>query len=562
MKFTNLLKSISSYNLNYLKHDIKSSFTLATVAVPQNMAYALIAGVNPIYGIYASIISMISASILGISNFMILGPTNIIAIAIASNMAFLKNGNYFQGILLLTFVVGILQIVFSLLKVGKLVNYISHSVIVGLTTGLAVLIGAGQVASILGINSDSGVTLVAKISSILKNIPQINYYSLIVGLITIGLIIFFQKFSKSVPSFLISIILISLGIYFLDLDSLLHVVEIQKTGIPEFHVFNFDFGLIQDMFTAAVSITILSFIQPVSIIKSLEGTKGQKVDFNREFTRLGIINIICSFFKGFVVTGSITNTHVNEQAGAKSRFSQLLTGLIILIISILFNPIFKYIPIAALSGLVIVVAYNMINMGEIIHIIKTTRFDAIVIIITFLATIFAPRLDYAVYIAVGISIILVLRRISRPEIDHINFEDETPEIIDKQPKEKRAREDYIILNLGGPIYFHAASKLNKMLNESYCENQKFILRLRNVKNIDYTSLKEIEKFIDKVKNSGGQIIISGVKDKVHDALEKYGIVDKIGEKNIFKKQNKLFSSTQDAIDRAKDLSDEDEHNSR
>ncbi|TYB31557.1 MAG: SulP family inorganic anion transporter [Candidatus Mcinerneyibacterium aminivorans] len=558
MKFTNLLKSITSYNINYLKYDIKSSFTLATVAVPQNMAYALIAGVNPIYGIYASIVSMISASVLGISNFMILGPTNIIAIAIASNLAFLKNGNYLEGVLFLTFLVGILQIIFSLLKVGKLVNYISHSVIVGLTTGLAVLIGAGQINSILGIKADSGITLVSKIKSIISNLANINYYSLLVGLTTIGLIILLKKLFKNIPSFLTSIILVSLAVYILDMDNLLHVVRIKQSGIPEFHIFNFDFGLMKDMFTAAVSITILSFIQPVSIIKSLEGSKGQKVDFNREFTRLGIINIICSFFKGFVVTGSITNTHVNEQAGAKSRFSQLLTGIIILMLSILFSPIFKYIPIAALSGLVVVVAYNMINIKEIKHIIKTTRFDAIVIIITFLATILAPRLDYAVYIAVGISVILVLRRISSPEMDHINFEDETPEIVEKKSREKREREDYIILNLGGPIYFHAANKLNRMLADSFCKNQKFILRLRNVKNIDYTSIKEIDKFIDKVMDSGGRIIISGVKDRVHDALEKYGIVDKIGEKNIFKKQNKFFSSTQDAIDRAKDLSDEND----
>jgi SulP family sulfate permease len=371
-------------------------------------------------------------------------------------------------------------------------------------------------------------------------------------LTTIGLIILLKKLFKNIPSFLTSIILVSLAVYILDMDNLLHVVRIKQSGIPEFHIFDFDFGLMKDMFTAAVSITILSFIQPVSIIKSLEGSKGQKVDFNREFTRLGIINIICSFFKGFVVTGSITNTHVNEQAGAKSRFSQLLTGIIILMLSILFSPIFKYIPIAALSGLVVVVAYNMINIKEIKHIIKTTRFDAIVIIITFLATILAPRLD----------VILVLRRISSPEMDHINFEDETPEIVEKKSREKREREDYIILNLGGPIYFHAANKLNRMLADSFCKNQKFILRLRNVKNIDYTSIKEIDKFIDKVMDSGGRIIISGVKDRVHDALEKYGIVDKIGEKNIFKKQNKFFSSTQDAIDRAKDLSDEDEHNSR
>jgi len=558
MNFNDLKKSLTTYNLSYLKHDIKSSFTLATVAVPQNMAYALIAGVNPIYGIYASIISMISASVLGISNFMILGPTNIIAIAIASNLAFLKNGNYLEAVLLLTFLVGILQIIFSLLKVGKLVNYISHSVIVGLTTGLAVLIGTGQITSMLGIHTGSGTTLLSKIKSIISNLSNINYYSLIVGLITIGLIILFTKVFRAVPSFLTSIILVSAGVYILDLDNLLNVVRVEQSGIPKFHIFNFDFGLIKDMFTAAVSITILSFIQPVSIIKSLEDSRGQKVDFNREFTRLGIINIICSFFKGFVVTGSITNTHVNEQAGAKSRFSQLLTGIIILALSILFSPIFKYIPIAALSGLVVVVAYNMINIKKIKQIIKTTRFDAIVIIITFLATILVPRLDYAVYIAVGISIILVLRRISSPEMDHINFEDDTPEIVEKKPKEKMKREDYIILNLGGPIYFHAANKLNRMLNDSFCKNQKFILRLRNVKNIDYTSIKEIDKFIDKVIGSGGQIIISGVKDRVHDALKKYGIVEKIGDKNIFKKQNKFFSSTQDAIDRAKDLSDEND----
>ncbi len=551
MDFSNLKNSLSSYNIDFLKHDIKSSFTVAAVAIPQNMAYALIAGVNPIYGIYTSIIAMISGSILGISNFMILGPTNMLAIAIASNLSFLKNGNYLEGVFFLTFMVGILQIILSLLKFGKLVNYISNSVIVGLTTGLAFLIGIGQIGSLLGLQINSGSNIINNILGIIKKIKNVNISSLLIGLTTIILILIFNRIFKKIPSFLGALILVSLGTYLLDIENILNVVKFHDSGLPKFYLFNFNTDLIGKLFTGAFSITILSFIQPVSILKTLEENRGQRVNLNREFFRLGMINIIVSFFKGFVSTGSITNTHINDQAGAESRFSQLLTGIIILIMSVLFSSIFSYIPIAALSGIVIVVAYNMVDIGEIFKIVKTTKFDAIVLTTTFLSTIFVPRIDYAIYIAVGLSIILLLRRMSNPDITHIGYNDEEKGILENKEIENKKREDYIIINFSGHIYFHSAHKLQKKLERLYCKNQKFILRLRNINHIDYTAIKEIDKFIDKVLKNGGKIIISGTKEKVYKILYKYGIVDKIGKENIFKMKDQFFSATQKAIEKIK-----------
>ena len=557
MDFINLKNSISSYSFNFFKHDIKSSFTVAAVAIPQNMAYALIAGVNPIYGIYTSIVAMISGSILGISNFMILGPTNMLAIAIASNMSFLKNGNYLEGVFFLTFLVGILQILFSLLKFGRLVNYISHSVIVGLTIGLAFLIGIGQVGSLLGLKVDTGSNIIENILQIINNIKNINISSLFIGLITIILILFFNKIFTKIPSFLGALILVSLGTYLLDIENILNVVKFHESGFPRFYLFNFNTDLIGKLLTGALSITILSFIQPVSILKTLEGSRGQRVNLNKEFLRLGIVNIVVSFFKGFVSTGSITNTHINDQAGAKSRFSQLLTGIIILVLSVLFSSIFKYIPVAALSGIVIVVAYNMIDTKEIIKITKTTNFDAIILIATFLATIFVPRIDYAIYIAVGLSIILMLRRMSNPDITHIGYNDEEKGILEKKEIEDKKREDYIIINFSGHMFFHSANKLQKKLEENYCKKQKFILRLRDINNIDYTAIKEIEKFIDKVLGSGGKIIISGAKEEVYNIFKKYGIINKVGEENIFKMKNQFFSATRKAIKKIKNTENKD-----
>ncbi|MGM0502611.1 MAG: SulP family inorganic anion transporter, partial [Bacillota bacterium] len=219
IKSIDFINMIDNYEAKFLKKDILAALSVAVIALPQNMAYALIVGVNPVYGIYTSVVSMLLGTVFSVSSYMVVGPTNIVAMAIASNLNSLNGSNYFTTVLLLTFLVGVFQLLFGILKLGNLVNYISHPVIVGLTTGAALLIGVGQLQNFLGISIDGGINLFTEIYAIVNNLTKVNGVSISLGIITIALIIIINKVKPELPSYLIALLSATVVVYFLDLSN-------------------------------------------------------------------------------------------------------------------------------------------------------------------------------------------------------------------------------------------------------------------------------------------------------------------------------------------------------
>ncbi|MFW5998806.1 MAG: SulP family inorganic anion transporter [Halanaerobiaceae bacterium] len=548
-----LIKTLKNYNLRYLKNDISSGISVATVSLPQIMGYALIAGLNPIYGIYTFIVSTIMATVVGVSDYMIVGPTNIIAVVIASslnNLGLVNQSNYIEIVFLLTFLVGVIQIILGSLKLGNLVNYVSQAVIVGLTTGVAILIGVGQLNKLLGISIDSHKNVINTLYQITLNLSDLNYYALGIGLFTLVIIVLGKKMLPGIPSYLIAIILSVLAVYVFNLDNKLELVGVMRSSLPGFKMIKFDLELLERLFSYALSIAILGFIQVLSIVKAMEKKAKQEAQLNKEFVGQGITNIVCSFFRGFVITGSFTKTFANYEAGAKTRFSQMIAGLSVLIFMILFGKVISLIPIASLAAIVILVAYYMIDKDEIIQSFKTTRFDAMVFSVTFITTILTPRLDYAIYFGVLASFILVLKNTSDINYSHISYNKNNSYAFSKKSLNEVKEDDFIVINLSGTIHFNASENLKKQFHESLRKEKVFVIRMREIEEIDLTTIREVEKFIEDVYDYGGKVIICGVNQNLKKSLEKYGLINKIGEDNIFMKENVIFYSTTEAIKKA------------
>ena len=535
--------------------DITAGLSVAAIALPQNMAYALILGLDPIYGLYTSLVSMFIASFVGVSNYLIVGPTNLIVVAIASGLSGISSDQYLEAVLLLTFMMGVFQLLLAFFKLGDLVNYISRSVIGGLTAGVAIIIFSGQLDNLFGLELPSAPNVFMELYYFIINIEEANLYSVFIGFLTISILILLKRYKPGLPNYLLAMVVPVGMVYLTGWHTNLEVVENFPARLPYFTAHSFDLGFIAEYWSTALSVALLGFIQTLSVIKSLELKSGQEVELNKVFLGQGIINLGCSFFSSFGIAGSFTKSYTNYQAGANSRLSGLITAITVTLFIIFFSPLAGYIPIASLAGLVIVVAIKMVDFEEIRNSFKN-RFDSLIFLATFITTISLPRLDYAVYFGVIVSFILVLKNTSSLNYSHFEYEDRGEQFHRREMSEIENgnfdKESYVLINLAGNINFNASENLKHNLDESFVKDQVFIIRLRNVENIDLTSLKELEGFIDRVNDSGGRVILCGIDNKIYQMFDRYGIVNKIGRDNVFKADEHIFSSTRSAIEKARE----------
>ena len=542
----------NDFEFNILKDDLKAGFIVGAVGFPQSMAYALIAGVNPVYGLYTSAVAAIVSTFTDGEELLIVGPTNIMALAVASSLNFLQGNNYLQGVFLLTLLVGIIQILLGVLKLGELVNYVSHSVIVGIMTGVAVIITISQLGYFLGMDVEMGSNIFMTLYEIVSELNGINYYALFTGVVTLAVLLIIQNIDSRYPSYIIATGIAMLVVYLFGLEDFILVVDDFKASAPNFVLVGFDYSLIPRLLSPAMSIALLGFIHVVSVVKDLEKKTRVPPKINREFTGQGIVNIASAFCRGFAVTGSFTRTSLNYEWGAKTRISGFISGLVTVAFFVLLTPVIGYIPIPALSVIVVLVIYRITDWEEIILIFKTGRFDSLIFIVTFLTTVISTRLDYAIYFGVFLSFILVLKNSSNISYTHYDYNGEKEDTFSRQPLKQVKENDCIIINLAGTLHFNCAENLKNELNESFREDKVFVVRMREIEDIDLTSIEELDKFIEKVKKNGGKVILSGVSERMYNSLKEYGIIEKLNDDNIFTGENIIFASTREAVARAED----------
>ena len=546
----NIIETIKSYKNNYFKSDIYSGLSVATLCIPQNMAYALIAGLNPIYGLYTSIISQIISTITGKSSYIIVGPTNLMAMAIASNLNYVQDDKYLQTVILLTFLVGVFQILAGVFKLGKLVRYVSHPVIVGLTSGAAIIIGIGQVKNFLGVSIGRTYNVFIEIYQLFIKSGSINYISFLLGLITILTILFIKKSQYDIPAYLIGILFATLIVVIFNFENSINTVGRLNLSGFAMKIPDLSSESIIEISTKALAVAIVGLIQTLAVVKSISNRAKEELNINKEFVSQGIMNFGLSFFSGFASSASFTNTFANYQGGAKTRISELISALSILVFILFFNFFIRYIPIAALAALVLLVAYNMIEMKEIMELTKATKADTLIFGLTFLATISSPRIEYAVYLGVLLSLFSVLKDSSEASVSHLKYdEDSHSKIVQTVPKEIQD-DEYVILDLVGDFTFSSAENFKYKLDHVSDAGCGYIIRLRNIDNIDITSINELKKFIKRIQDEDREVLMSGINQKKYTILKDLGIIDLIGEENIFYEKDKILSSTVDAVKQA------------
>ncbi|OAT86545.1 SulP family inorganic anion transporter [Desulfotomaculum copahuensis] len=565
---------IRAFDKGSISFDFMAAITVMIVGLPQAMAYAMIAKINPVYGLYGAIVMAVVGSLLGSSNHLVTGPTNAICILIAGVMFpfFSKSASYpFEVLFLLTFMVGLIQLLFSVFKLGALINYVPHSLIVGFTAGAGVLIAMQQVNTFFGITVPQNINMptFAKVVYTFQHISATNYYALAIAAATMVIIIACRIIGKKFPGIamwlpgpLLGVIASTAVVMGMHLDKLgVKICGNVPSAYPPFHMLHFSLSDMQILFSGALTIAIVGLMEAIAISKSIASLTGQRIDTNQEIFGQSMANMIGSFFSCFPGSGSFTRSAVNYGAGAKSRLAGIMSGVLVLAMLLVFKPFIKYIPNASLAGVLMIVAYTMIDKRAFKEILKLNRSDAVIMLTTAVVTVVAFQIEYAIYIGVMLAVILFLKQTGRASIKTIiPLKSEHGHLMEYEVQscneEKCEVSPVAIIEPEGNLYFGLASDLERRLDDFAMGNAKvFIMRFRNVSAIDVTALEVIRNFVRNTINDGKAVLFSDVNQETYDILDRAGIVKMTGKENIFLKSNDLFFSTKNAIDRANVLLD-------
>ena len=444
--------------------------------------------------------------------------------------------------MLLTLMVGLIQKIHSFFDFGKLANYISRSVIVGLVTGVAVIIAVGQLTRILGVEQMHEENVVLHLYRIGANIGNINLAPLLIALVTIGVVLIGKRILTKAPAYLLAIG-ISVGlVYFFGLETELQLVGDFQGVFPGFNLPTLDLALARKLLSYSFTIAMLGFLEVVTVSEFNSKGSVDEDEINKEYLRIGVANTACSLFGGFAGGESFTRSFINHEAGAQSRFSQLIAVVFVLAFVIFFGWIIKYFPLASLGAILILIAFEMVDWEEIKKIVGITKFDTLVFFVTFAGVILIPRLDYAVYLGILFSLLLLVKDSSNVNYSYLKIGDK--EVDQTQPSKLEG--DQVIMDLSGDLHFAATEDLKKQLEETLREESILILRMRNVDDIDITVIEELDEIIDEAKEDK-DVFFTGLTSDLQDKFKKAGLIDKLGEDHFFTQEKKLFTASRKAV---------------
>lgn len=559
-----------NYSLRKFRRDIVAGLTVSVVEVPQAMAYAIIAGVPPVYGLYTSIIQGIVGALLSSSEHMTTGPTNtqslLIASAVGGVMLTLRDipedqraAIYLQLVFGLTLIKGLIQLGFAAARLGDLVRYVSRSVIVGLIAGAGILIFIGQLPEFLGVDVRDTTSafwgVIGQLHIVWQALHTFNPYALFVGVGVMLIILLFKMISPLAPGALVAVIVAATITAIAGWSNeIIPLIAPLPDGLP--HPINPWPGLAnaRALLGGALALAILGMMESVAIAKSIAAKTGERISANQEFFAQGFKNALTSFFQCIPGSGSFTRSALDYAAGAETRFAAVFNGVFVALIFLLLADWARFIPRAALAGVLFVIAYGLIDWRHIRRLIRTSRSDAFVCLSTLLATLLAP-LEYAIFIGVFLNIAVYLRTASQLQLQEVvqGLGGSRP-FIERPIRDHKGRQKVVFLQAEGTLFFAVADELHDRLNSLlHTGTEVVILRLKRTHSLDPTILNVIEQFHHDLRQGNGYLLLCGVRPETYSLLQRYGLVDEIGRENIFPASTGVFTSAKAALRRAQEL---------
>jgi SulP family sulfate permease len=525
------------YRGGHLRADLFAGLTVAVVALPQSMAYALIAGLPVQYGLYASIVPAVVGSLWGSSAHLITGPTTAVSLVVFSTLSGVAapgSAAYLELAFFLALMIGGIQIAMGLARLGNLLNFVSHAVLLGFTAGAAVLIAFKQLPGLLGIPLDKGDAFLVSLFKIFISLDQAHLATFLLGVATVAVILVVKRFRPQWPGTLLAMIAVGFAVFLLDLDQRgVAVVGAIPASLPPFNLPTAGaMAQVGQLAPGALAIAILGLVEAVSIAKSIADQTRQRLNVNREFFAQGMANVGAALFSGYPGSGSFTRSAVNYRAGGRTPMSAVVSALAIALVALTAGPLAAKLPLAALAGVLIVVAYELIRVRDIARTIRTTRSDAAVLVITFLATLLL-NIEFAIYIGILLSIGLHLARTSHPRIDSVTPDKESGKLMPAAPGAICCQMD--IVQIEGSIFFGSAAfvmdDLQRRLRQ-HPDVANLLLRMHHVNTIDASGIHVLEILLEEIQHRGGGLFFAGVHHQVFLALKNSGLLRDAGETHV------------------------------
>lgn len=531
-----LLTSLKTYNRQTLTADIMAGIIVGIVALPLAIAFGIASGVTPEKGIITAIISGFIISLLGGSKVQIGGPTGAFIVIIYGIIQ--KYG--IEGLMIATVMAGVFLLLFGLLKLGTIIKYIPYPIVVGFTSGIAVTIFTTQIKDLFGLTIESVPSdFIEKWGCYISHFSTADLWCSIVGILSVVIIALTPKVSKKIPGSLVAIIVMTIAA--LILKNYFGVTTIETIGdrfsvssaIPDAHMPAMTWDTIKSLVAPALTIAVLGAIESLLSATVADGVIGAHHNSNTELVAQGLANIASPIFGGIPATGAIARTMTNINNGGKTPVSGIVHAIVLLLIFLFFMPLAKYIPMACLAGVLVIVSYGMSGWRSFLALMKNPKSDVTVLLITFLLTII---FDLTVAIEVGLIIacLLFMKRVSeitdvKAVTDEIN---EESDMIKDNAEHLTIPEGVEVYEINGPYFFGAGNKFEEVMAAFGDRPKVRIIRMRKVPFVDSTGIHNLTNLCEMSHNEGIEVVLSGVCEKVHKQLEKARFYDILGNKNI------------------------------
>lgn len=540
---------IKNYRKEYLSGDLTAGLTVGVMLIPQGMAYAMLAGLPPIYGLYAATIPLIIYALLGSSPQLAVGPVAMVSLLIASGVgaiAEIGSAEFIQYAILLALMVGVIQLLMGLFRLGFLVNFLSHPVIAGFTSAAALIIGISQIKYLFGVKIARG-DFIETMKSLFMELGNIQPYAMAIGLGAILLLVVFKKWKPRFPAALLVVILGILAVQYFGLEQKgVSIVGEVPSGLPAFGIPNIDMDAIQILIPIALAISFVGFLESIAVAKAIQKKhKDYDVIPNQELVALGAANIFGSFFQSFSVTGGFSRTAVNDKGGAKSGLSSIISATLVILTLLFFTAYFKNLPSAILASIILVAVAGLVDIKEAKYLWKHDKQDFILFMVTAIATLLLG-VEEGILTGVILSLGLMIFRVSYP---HFAVLGKVPGSTEYRNIERfdnlEVKDETLVLRFDGRLYFGNSEAFRKIIDDQLRDNPQkkyLVIDASSINGMDSTAVHMLFDLNEELKERDIALCFANVKGPVRDIMTQNKILT---EESSWR----FFLSVHDAVSR-------------
>ena len=536
-----------------IKADVIAGVTVALVLVPQSMAYAQLAGLPAYYGLYASLLPPIVASFFGSSRQLATGPVAVVSLLTAASLeplAAIGSEGFLAYAVVLAILVGLFQITLGLLRLGVVVDLLSHPVVVGFTNAGALIIATSQFGKLFGVSGEKAAHHYQTVANtVMAAVDNTHWPTFWMAVLAITLMVGLKKFYPKVPNVLVAVVVTTLLAWLIGFESAGgSVVGSIPEGLPGLVIPHFDTSVMGQLMTSAVVIALIGFMEAIAISKAMAARTRQRLDTNQELVGQGLSNIASGLFSGYPVSGSFSRSAVNIDAGAKTGFSAVVTGAVVGITLLFLTPLLYHLPSATLGAVIILAVINLVKVAPVIHAWRAQRQDGVVLVITFVLTLYlAPHLEWGILIGVILSILLFISRTMRPRVAELSrYTDGTLRDITVHPLPTSNK--IALVRFDGSLYFGNAGYFEDKILEivaSKPDLKYIIVDGEGINQLDSSGEEVLHHLVERLENNEILILVARMKKQFMDTIRATRLIEVMG-------QDHFFGRVQDALDYAWD----------